>query len=153
MGKIDPLGLEIRRCFRQFSNPRTRAVAGLVNILFGWYAIQPPVPGVRACLQHEYVFNTATGDSYGYDPAEVVRETGRDICYVIPEPIGQCVWNNIRQIAGSMSNYDLLTRNCQTAVNDAVRNCQRQCFPPPRNPGRPSPRLADPQYWRSGSRQ
>ena len=32
----------------------------------------PPFPGVRACLMHEYLYNTNTGTSLGFDPKEMV---------------------------------------------------------------------------------
>jgi len=141
----DPLGLAIKQCFRPFRSRRLLTLT-VIGYLVGWTYIQPPLPGVRGCLAHEYVYNTTTGDSYGYDPHNIARETGRDLCYTIPEPIGQCVWDNIQQLAGSMANYNFLTRNCQTSVNDAIEFCKRrqctlqgppfrQTFEPPLNHG------------------
>jgi len=134
---MDPLGLEIRRCFRPFSNPRTRLIATVVGIATGWSAIQPPVPGVRACLGHEYLYNTARADSMGFDPNEhSVHETGRDICYTIPEPIGSCVWRLFRETAGPEAWYDLLWNNCQTTINETVERCSTPCCSRP--PGIPA---------------
>ena len=152
VGTSDPLGLEIRRCFRPFGNPRTRFIAAVAAAVFQWHIFQPPLPGARACLMHEYIFNTTTGTSMGYDPREMVQETGRDICYPIPEPVGTCVWNEFAQTAGPLQNYDLLRNNCQTTVNETVRRCTSRCYPPPRNVTPPSPSLADPRQWTSMSR-
>ena len=120
---IDPLGLEIRRCFRPFSSPRTRALAFIAGTASGWFAIQPPVPGARACLMHEYLYNTELRDSQGFDPGEHIHETGNDICYTIHEPVGSCVWTNFRETAGPEAWYDLLWNNCQTTINDTVQRC------------------------------
>jgi uncharacterized protein RhaS with RHS repeats len=95
----DRLGLEIERCFRPFSNPKTQFVAGVVTLQPAGMRSRPPVPGVSKCLMHEYLFDTDAQTSMSFDPNEIIKETGKDICYTIPEPIGSCVWNNFLQTA------------------------------------------------------
>jgi hypothetical protein len=85
--------------------------------------IQPPVPGSRAFLGHEYIYDTDTGLSQSYDPAEDQPESGADLCYTIPEPTGHCVWKNFGKVAGPRENYRFLRHNCQIAVNDTVHMC------------------------------
>jgi RHS repeat-associated protein len=120
----DPSGLAIKRCFRPFKSPRLLLFSAVTAGTFPeWMLIQPPVPGSRAFLGHEYIYNTDIGKSQSYDPAEDQQESGADLCYTIPEPTGQCVWKNFRKVAGPISNYDSLRHNCQIAVNDTVRTC------------------------------
>lgn len=119
----DPLGLTIKRCFRAFKNPMTSALAAVGNGL-GWDLVQPPLPGVKWCLAHEFLYNTATNDSQGYDPKENIKEKLKGAkCYDIPEPLGQCVWDNFKKISGKPSAYDLTTHNCQTTINQTVTYC------------------------------
>jgi RHS repeat-associated protein len=124
LSNTDPLGLTIYRCFRPFRNPRTRALALYLDVVWHWSVIQPPVPGVRGCLQHEYLYNSDISRSYGFDPKEFVQESGNDLCYQIPEPLGSCVWDNFPKVAGSMERYNLLTNNCQTTINKTIQKCK-----------------------------
>jgi hypothetical protein len=59
----------------------------------------------------------------GFDPKEMAQETGKDLCYTIPEPIGSCVWKNFLSTAGPMSECNLFTNNCQTTINETAKNC------------------------------
>jgi hypothetical protein len=87
-------------------------------------AVQPPIPGVRAFLGHEYLYNTQTRQSKGFDPDESRPEKGVALCYTIAEPLGQCVWNNFDRIAGPKDKYNLLTNNCQITINRTVSVCR-----------------------------
>jgi RHS repeat-associated protein len=89
----DPSGLVIRRCYRMFSSVTNKVLGGLALASVGG-VVQPPVPGTRWCPMHEYLYNTDTGMSQGYDPKENVRESGKNICYDIKEPMGTCVCDN-----------------------------------------------------------
>jgi RHS repeat-associated protein len=118
----DPTGMVIRRCYRSFSSTTNKILGALaLASIFG--AVQPPVPGTRLCPMHEYLFNTDTGQYQGYDPKEKARETGKNICYDIPEPLGTCVWANFEKVHGPMSDYKLMSHNCQTTINDTVNYC------------------------------
>jgi RHS repeat-associated protein len=129
---VDPNGLEIRRCFRQFGSPRDLYLSSIAVTLFpSLLAIQPPVPGVRAFLGHEYLYNTRTRTSMAFDPARDRPESGNDLCYTIPEPLGQCVWNNFTGVAGPRENYNLLTNNCQITINRTVSVCRQLLSQPP----------------------
>jgi len=120
----DPSGLAIKRCFRPFRSPRLLVLSAVATGAFPqWMLIQPPVPGSRAFLGHEYIYNTDTAKSQSYDPSEDQQETGADLCYTIPEPVGQCVWKNFGKVSGPRENYRLLRHNCQIAVNDTVDTC------------------------------
>ena len=88
--------------------------------------IQPPVPGVRLCPMHEYIFNTDIGKSKGYDPNEDKPESGRGpFCTDIPEPLGSCVWQNWDALRPKPSEYGLTDNNCQDAVNRVVEYCRK----------------------------
>jgi len=122
----DPSGLVIKRCYRTFSGAKNKVLGGLA-LASALGAVQPPVPGTKWCPMHEYLYNTETGTAQGYDPKEKnAKETGKNICYDIPEPLGKCVWENFEKVHGPTSNYSLLTNNCQTSINDTVQYCQ-QC--------------------------
>lgn len=53
------------------------------------------------------------------------QETGRDLCYDIPDPIEQCVWDNFQAVAGSRDEYGFLGNNCQTTINETIQLCKR----------------------------
>ena len=120
----DRSGLAIKRCFRPFNSPRLVLLSAVVQGSFPpWMLIQPPVPGSRAFLGHEYIYDTDTGLSQSYDPAEDQPESGADLCYTILEPTGHCVWKNFGKVAGPRENYRFLRHNCQIAVNDTAHMC------------------------------
>jgi RHS repeat-associated protein len=53
---MDPDGLTIRQCFRPFRRKGARLASYLLAAPL--WALQPPVPGVAWCPQHEYLYNT-----------------------------------------------------------------------------------------------
>jgi RHS repeat-associated protein len=113
----DPSGLVIKRCFRPLKGGASSVIAAFLPLAF---LVQPPVPGVSFCPAHEYIFNTATGMSKGHGPGQEPPETGKDLCYVIPEPVGQCVWDN-----WNPGPYRVASNNCEEAINNAVSRCKR----------------------------
>jgi RHS repeat-associated protein len=133
VGSSDPLGLVIKRCFRPFLNTKTKVMAAYFGFVWGWYAVQPPIPGVSGCLGHEYLYDTDNGQSQGFDPKENVKESGDDLCYTIPEPLGACVWKNFEQTAGPASKYNLMNNNCQSTINKTIAKC-KACKPTPTAP-------------------
>ena len=137
---IDPGGTTIERCFRIFDSGKARVIAAAVVLTHpSLLVLQPPVPGVRAYPGHEYLYNAETHQSQGYDPNQDRQESGDDLCYKIPEPLGQCVWKNFRRIAGPTKNYNSITHNCQITINDTVRACRAMLFPNPGGTRRPNP--------------
>lgn len=128
---IDPYGLKIQQCFRPLAGAGVViTVAGAM--MFFPFLLQPPVPGSSLCPMHEYLYNTDTGDSWGYDPRNIRREDGRGRCSDIPEPLGSCVWRNAPRLNPDQSKYNLLTNNCQTAINrtvDYCRGCEGKATP------------------------
>ncbi len=122
----DPDGLAIKRCYRQFASTKLRLfTAGAYTFVPIWAVVSPPVPGVRSFLGHEYLYNTDLRESQGFDPRDDREETGRDICYEIPEPFGLCVWNNFEGTSGPREDYDFLKNNCQTTINETLKRCKK----------------------------
>jgi hypothetical protein len=120
----DPTGLAIKQCFRALK---------LVPFAFLGGVISPPIPGNTLCPMHEYLYNTDTGESKGFDPNEdSTHETGQNICWTIPEPMGTCAWNKFEPTYRAKGPYNLFTHNCQNAVEDAKDACTKcQSTPPP----------------------
>jgi hypothetical protein len=81
---------------------------------------------------HEYLYNTDTNESRGFDPREEKKESGKGICWDLPEPTGTCAWNNFYKAAGPPSSYGFFSHNCHDAVQDAMDSCRPcQNSPPP----------------------
>ena len=121
IGNSDPRGLIVWRCFRPLKFP-----GNLLPSVPFLALIQPPVPGVRACPAHEFLYNDAgKGSSQGYDPSnDQPEDFKKSLCYSVPEPLGQCVWDNFKKIHGSSSAYDLFRHNCQTTINQTITYCK-----------------------------
>ena len=62
--------------------------------------------------------------SSGFDPSEDRPETGNDLCYPLPEPLGQCVWDNFDQVGKGHADYDFLRNNCQISIERTIRHCR-----------------------------
>jgi RHS repeat-associated protein len=124
----DPSGLIIKQCFRALK---------AAPFLFLAAVVSPPIPGNTACPMHEYLYNTDTGQSKGFDPNEdSTQETGQNICWPIPEPIGSCAWNKFESTYRATGPYNLLFHNCHHAIEDAKSSCIPPCTgaPPPISP-------------------
>ena len=128
----DPLGLAIKRCFRPLRSPMGKLLTVVASGIAPWWNIvQPPVPGASLCLAHEYLWNTDEAKPNGFDPSEnSSQETGRDVCYTIPEPVGQCVWKYFNSV-GKPGPYHLFSHNCQDAINRTVEYCKSCILKPP----------------------
>ena len=115
----DPSGLIIKQCFRALK---------AVPFLFLGAVVSPPIPGNTLCPMHEYLYDTDTGQSKGFDPNEdSTQETGQNICWTIPEPMGSCAWNKFEPTYRARGPYNLLFHNCQHAIEDAKSACTPPC--------------------------
>jgi len=112
----DPTGLVIEQCFRPLKFP--------IKSILLMLPFVPPVPGQTLCPMHEYLYNTATGEARAFDPIEDGPETGKGICWELPEPLGTCAFDKIRRLA-KMRPYNLFTHNCQQAVEEAKAACAK----------------------------
>lgn len=112
----DPSGEKIQRCYRPMKWPLTPLIVFL--------PISPPVPGNNLCPMHEYLYDTDTGQSVGFDPRETKPENGRGICYDVPEPVGTCAFQAFFSPANYGQKFHFLTNNCQDAIDRAIGWCR-----------------------------